>query len=341
MSENEQESERRRRKGRRSRSAGSRRSGSKKRERIQDRANRVLTVSISICIALILIVAAYFHGRHVGMQRMLEYVRNKAPQTAAAVVPVTPPQENGEDFVLDESEWEEIARIRNMALKAQGSGNIERAAILLAQLSEKYPMIGEIFLARARIEWQRNDFTVAQSLADAAEGRGASTDRVNIERGKALMQAGQNAAAVDFFENAARDNPMNPYAYFHWGEALRKEGRAQAATEKLENAHLLAEHVTDAFFIEMKWRLAQLESGIGNPVEFIDERLAETPDAPLWLILGAVVDLQERRVKEAEAKLEHARERLPEPLFRYAMQDSAFDYYRIEGVLPELLETED
>lgn len=125
--------------------------------------------------------------------------------------------------------------------------------------------------------------------------------------------------AADYFATAATTDPLSGIYFYHWGEALRRQGKATEAAARLEQALLRPRNLTNSVpaFTGLKLRLARLEAGRADEVRReLDARrqappLGESPaEAGRWRMAAAALALQEKRFAEAAGELQRARTEL-------------------------------
>ena len=129
--------------------------------------------------------------------------------------------------------------LKDLLAKARAlfkKGELEAAAAIYEQIIQKNPDRPEALVGMGAVLAAQKKFTEALAAYDEAERVAPQEPRVNIERAKCRVQAGQTAEALDDFQKAIAKDPRNESAWRGQTELLQKSGRQQEAAEAWSEA---------------------------------------------------------------------------------------------------------
>ena len=120
-----------------------------------------------------------------------------------------------------------LAKARDLFKK----GELEAAGVIYEQIIRKYPDRPEALVGLGAVRAAQKKFTEALAAYDEAERVAPEDSRVNIERAKCRIRAGQMAEALDDFKKAVAKDPSNESAWQGATELLQKSGRQHEAAD--------------------------------------------------------------------------------------------------------------
>ena len=129
--------------------------------------------------------------------------------------------------------------LKDLLAKARAlfkKGELEAAAAIYEQIIRKNPDRPEALVGMGAVLAAQKKFTEALAAYDEAERVAPQEPRVNIERAKCRVQAGQTAEALDDFQKAIAKDPRNESAWRGQTELLQKSGRQHEAAEAWSGA---------------------------------------------------------------------------------------------------------
>ena len=124
--------------------------------------------------------------------------------------------------------------LKDLLAKARAlfkKGELEAAGVLYEQIIRKNPDRPEALVGMGAVLAAQKKFTDALAAYDEAERVAPQDSRVNIERAKCRIQAGQMAEALDDFNKAVAKDPSNESAWQGATELLQKSGRQHEAAD--------------------------------------------------------------------------------------------------------------
>lgn len=161
---------------------------------------------------------------------------------------------------------------------------------------------------------------VNQSIAEGEEVAACYNLRGTLSN----RQGGVNAGLQDLVM-ATKIDPFSAHNAFFAGEAMRRQGKTQAAVTFLTQAlNCLHEPLLESFY-QLKLRLAQIE--MGQEKEFTDEmakQLALTPPSVDWLFTAAALEMRRGNFAAAAAQLDKAKSLATEREMAIRLRDYYF-----------------
>ena len=110
-------------------------------------------------------------------------------------------------------------------------GELEAAAELYEQITRTHPNRPEAFVGIGAVRSAQKKFTEALQAYDEAERVAPQDARVDMERGKCRVRAGQLPEALEDFRKAVAKDPGNEAAWQGATEILQKSGRQHEAAD--------------------------------------------------------------------------------------------------------------
>ena len=227
--------------------------------------------------------------------------------------------------------WTEadIARL-DRVLDTEQSGNLRGAyndaVALAAQLGGRPELAGYAHVLEARL----GNFNDAEAaLQGQANGAGSPLEVAAVQQRLGFVAARRRdfRAATEAFASAAAADPLDPLAFYDWGESLRRSGRLSEAADKFRE--VLRRLPTTQPEFDSLWqnaafrmRLSQIE--LGSDVDLkaeIDRQLARPVPNAYWLLTAAAYDLQHNDEPAALGVLQRARVVSPPALFDALLSD--------------------
>jgi uncharacterized membrane protein YgcG len=110
-------------------------------------------------------------------------------------------------------------------------GELEAAGAIYEEIIRKYPERPEALVGIGAVLAAQKKFPEALEAYDEAERVAPGDPRVNLERAKCRVRAGQMAEALDDFKKAVVKNPSLESAWQGAAELLQKKGRQDEAAD--------------------------------------------------------------------------------------------------------------
>jgi len=124
--------------------------------------------------------------------------------------------------------------LRDLLAKARSlfkKGEMEAAGAIYEQIIRSHPNRPEAFVGIGAVLAAQKKFSEALEAYGEAERVAPQDPRVNMERGKSRLRAGQLPEALDDFKGALAKDPGNEAAWQGATEILQRSGRQQEAAE--------------------------------------------------------------------------------------------------------------
>lgn len=160
-------------------------------------------------------------------------------------------------------------RVVALGLAQAESGRRDAAVLTLARGIERFPDAGAIHAALGRVwlasaEDRSDEVALAKAIGalTTAAGRADASSATLTDYGRALMLAGETAAAERLFRQAVARLPVPPAAYLHLAELQRRDGRTQESRDSLIRYAILVGD--DAPLTTVATRIATLSLRLGD-----------------------------------------------------------------------------
>lgn len=124
--------------------------------------------------------------------------------------------------------------LKDLLAKARAlfkKGDLEAAAAIYEQIIRGHPERPEAYVGMGAILAAQKKFTEALGAYEEAERLAPKDPRVDMERGKCRLRAGQLPEALEDFKKAVAKDPGNEAAWQGVTEILQKSGRQNEAAE--------------------------------------------------------------------------------------------------------------
>ncbi len=300
----------------------------KRRQTLSETLNRHFMMASIVCMALVGIFAAYLAGEING---------KKQAATAFTAAPDNL-DEPPELVKFDPEDAEAAAALQNVIDKFADNDSAAALAAL-EQVDTKYHSSPWYLDARTRAKFAADDLLGA--LADAqelAETAGSMDAYVLLSRIR--YQGGDVDRAISLAEEAVRLEPLNWEAHYRLAEILRDEGQLSEGLASLHKAQQLVWQDWVQPIVDTKWQLAQLEAGTLK-VEWADVAAADDGVSGEQLMVAGLAAAMDDDRAQAAALLARAKGTLASAQFKYYVSDPAFDLYRMDSGLAQLLTIND
>lgn len=126
---------------------------------------------------------------------------------------------------------EELTDLLTKARALFKKGDLEAAAAIYEQIIRGHPNRPEAYVGMGAILAAQKKFTEALGAYEEAERVAPKDPRVDMERGKCRLRAGQLPEALEDFKKAVAKDPGNEAAWQGMTEILQKSGRQHEAAE--------------------------------------------------------------------------------------------------------------
>jgi Tfp pilus assembly protein PilF len=283
--------------------------------RLNPRAPSLFSSLAAQCVILGLMVSCYALGRMTLAGRV-----PAAAQTGAATA-------GGKESRPAHGIPEPVMGVLDQALTAQSAGDPEKAFNLLEQVRSGGEHVNGLDFELGWLAYRRGDYPTAlvalnRSIADGEEV-GAAYDLRGLIAGQQRPGLGG-----DDFESATQERPFDAIAFFHWGEALRRNGKPRQALVHLQQALARAQSPAAQSLYGLKIRLTQIE--LGEEKDFapaLAAALARPQLVPEWLLTAAAQEMHAGNYAAAAAHLESVRQIGGPAALGLSLQDYFFQGY--------------
>ncbi len=221
------------------------------------------------------------------------------------------------------------------ALEAMAAGKMKEAREQIEAVRQEQGKLvfSDFLLARSYL--RTKELLAALPLLQASIAKGEMVAASLLEIAQTYRQSPQGSGSADqYFHEAMKANPLEPYAFYYYGEALRKEGRSGEAVKLLYQAKLRASRDSERPIIETRYALARIEASDPSVVS----ELEATDSLPgNLLVAAAALAVKNDDYAKAGALLTQARAALSPEMFTYLVTDQIFVMSRDRPELRDLL----
>ena len=260
------------------------------------------------------------------------------PSTSTAATPVV--------AAWSEPDITKLDRVRETERSGNLRGAYEAAENLDKQLGGRPNLEGysSVLEARSgRMNDAEADLVRKANPADPPREFAAAQERL----GFVYARRRDFKSAVECFSSAATADPLDPLAFYYWGETLRRTGRLPEAIGKFQEVLLrlpAGQPESDSLWQCAAFRLRLTQIELGNDAEVktaLDAQLRRPVPSVYWLLTAVVYDLQHNDVPGALAVLQRvkvvAQPELVDALFNdYFLRALAVRNSDIATYFPEL-----
>ena len=219
----------------------------------------------------------------------LGWLANRPLASGTAPPPVT--------STWTEPEITQLDKVFDMERSGNLKGAFHEATSLDKQLGGRRSLEGYAGVLEARSGSINNGEADLMRKIDASDPP-RETAAVQKQLGFIYARRRDFNAAIHCFANAAEADPLDPWAFYYWGEALRRAGRLPEAIgkfrevlERLPTGQPESDSLWQCAAFRM--RLSQIELGGDADVKTaLDAQLGRPVPSVYWLLTAAAYDLQ-------------------------------------------------
>ena len=271
-----------------------------------------MLVLLTQCLVFVLLIGSFFLGR-------ATVPKNVTPKllTAPAVPVVT--QDGKTSGILPAA----LASKIDQANSLQSKGDYKGAVPLLEDVQQQGGYVYGMDYHLALINYAAGDLPRVILLLNKSIAEGEEVAASYNLRGTLFNRQGVNQGLSDL-KLAAQLDPFDAKYAFFVGEALRRQGKPQAAMEYLQQAVDRLNEPYEEGIYRLKYRLALLEAG--REQEFtlqLEAKLMLNPPPVDWLFTAAAAELHRGNIPGAAGFLDKAQAQIS----REEMNARLRDYY--------------
>ena len=223
----------------------------------------------------------------------------------------------------------DIARL-DRVLDTERGGNLPEAYHDALDLSKQLGGRSELEEYAALLEARQGSSNNAEAdLLRKADPAGPPLETAATQKrlGFVFARARDFRSAAEAFSNAAAADPLDPLAFYYWGESLRRSGLLPEAIGKFGEVLLRlpgGQPESSGLFqsAALRRRLSQIELGSDNGMKTeIDLQLNRPVPTVYWLLTAVAYDLQHNDVPAALGVLQRIKVTSPPDLFDALLND--------------------
>ena len=212
--------------------------------------------------------------------------RLTAPKSAVSLLP--PTTRTPDHFELS---TQNMALI-DQAMAAEQRRDFSRASNLLQQVRADQNHVPGVDYHLALLAFESADLPRAMSLIDRSIEEGEEVAASYNLRGTMVNRRGGINRGLPALEAATQFDPFNAKYFFYLGEALRRDGKPQAALGALQQAVDRLRDPAQEGIYRLKVRLAQLELGREDDFAVGLKEQLQRPVPPIdWLFTAAALEM--------------------------------------------------
>lgn len=291
-------------------------------ERWRHRSNLGFWVGAQ-AVGLLLLLLGYLIGTVAGGSR----VRNGGGSGRTAAELFTQPEQA-----------EQAIQTANDALHAEHSGDQKAARKIYETALDKHVALPGINYRLALLGALRNDVLETTQRLERSIREGERVADCCYVLARLAADKGDFGEAANQLRRGARAQPFEGKWLFYWAEALRRQGKPQAAIPLFEQALDRPFTADTGDLYLFKERLAKV--ALGDDGAFNEElanHLKEAPVAGEWMLLAAAGELDRATYDVAAEHLKQAEVRLPSALYATLTRDFAFQAHAAHSEVATLL----
>ncbi len=220
------------------------------------------------------------------------------------------------------------------ALRAEHTGNADAARKVYEAAVNRHVELPGMNYRLALLALQRNDRLEAEQRLARSTLDGEEIADCSYLLARLAADDGDLEEAASQFELATRVRPFDGKYFFFYAEALRRQGKPQAAITAFEQALDRPYTAAGGDLYLFKERLAKVEYGRDDSFNAeLAAHLKQEPAGGDWLLLAAAQDLDRQSFTAAAEHLRQAENRLPSGIYA----DLTHDYFfQAQAKRPEL-----
>jgi tetratricopeptide (TPR) repeat protein len=190
------------------------------------------------------------------------------------------------------------------------TGQGDKARSEFASLAAQHPKNLEVQENYVRSLLQMNDNVTARPIVAELMKKNSRNPQVQALNGILLLNEGKPGEAVSGLQNAAKDNPTDPFIQLSLGRAQLAKGDQLAAEAAFRRTLELAPNRLDA--AEELARIAGQRGDLNLLADVADKAIAAAPRAPEGYVWRATVEAAHNEPDKAEADLKQAMMHAPQ-----------------------------
>ena len=242
------------------------------------------------------------------------------------------------DFFGQPELSEQAFQTANEGLRSEHTGDVDGARKIYETALSKHIELAGINYRLALLAVQRNDRLDAEQRLERSTLDGEYVADCCYVLARLAADKGDYDEMTSQFQRAARARPFNGKYFFYWGEAMRRQGKPQAAVAAFEQALDRPYTAESGDLYLFKERLAKVEYGRDEAFNAeIASHLKQTPVAGEWMLLAAAQELDHQAYADAAEHLRLAADRLPSALYSSYTHDYFFQGYAKRSEVMSLL----
>ncbi len=233
---------------------------------------------------------------------------------------------------------EQALQTANEGLRAEHLGDADGARKIYENALKKHVELSGLHYRLALLAVQRNDRLEAEQRLERSVAEGENVADCCYVLARLAGDKGDYDEMAGQFQRATRVRPFTGRYFFFLGEAMRRQGKPQAAVAAFEQA-LDRPYIAESGDLYLfKERLAKVEYGHDEAFNAeLASHLKQTPVAGEWMLLAAAQELDHQAYAEAAEHLRLAADRLPSAIYSSYTHDYFFQGYAKRSEVMSLL----